>query len=277
MMSAVRQSQRVTIQELLPSGVGLLHAERRECKEQAHNLGKPKSPNECAPLVLATEGCSAYFQWSKNTEWGCRCCKLGAVDGGPDHQAWNVYKTSQVEKTSKELDRSRIYVLPYVFEEWDLLVPLAGLRPPDTKNTIPADIRSEHYGLVSGRHSISRAKLLLVDRRSPRGFLPAGDQWRMSDRAVTVAAGRNQSCSQACAVRRMTCDPKQLHFVNNCHALQQHFKCTWCAHQVGNELPVYVPDDFQPTYRQCLVTFISPMNCASSHPATQRLCACMRM
>eukprot|EP00913_Durusdinium_trenchii_P013555 g12725.t1 len=67
----------------------------------------------------------------------------------------------------------------------------------------------------------------------------------------------------------------QLFFLNDCNLLRKHFPCeAGCAHQVGKELPVYVPDEFQPTYRQCLLTFISPMNCEAKHSSTSRLCAC---
>ena len=45
---------------------------------------------------------------------------------------------------------------------------MVGLQPKGTKGAIPRDIRSEHYGVVHGRHIKTRARLLLVDRRTPQ-------------------------------------------------------------------------------------------------------------
>jgi hypothetical protein len=71
----------------------------------------------------------------------------------------------------------------------------------------------------------------------------------------------------------MQCDKDQLRFVNSCKHLRAHFKCKWCAHQVGKELPCYSAAD-KLTQGQCLVTFISPLVCDSKHPSTARLCTC---
>jgi len=97
----------------------------------------------------------------------------------------------------------------------------------------------------------------------------------MSPDAVTVAGARGESCLQACEAKGLVCDKAQMPFVNDCRELRKHFNCQWCAHQVGGELPVYVPDEAQPTFGQCLVTFISPFKCETKHGSTQRLCTCM--
>merc|ERR1712183_236785 len=111
------------------------------------------------------------------------------------------------------------------------------------------------YGLLGGRHVPSRAHVILVDRRSPRKFLAPSEQVNMSSQCWPTVAARGQSCEKACTVRGMECDRSQFHFLNDCRVLEKHFWCKLCAHQVGEELPVYVPDRTQPTYGQCLVTF----------------------
>lgn len=99
---------------------------------------------------------------------------------------------------------------------------------------------------------------------------------QMSPRSMAVAGEKGQSCASACQAKQMTCNEREMHFINNCRTLEKFFGCEGgCAHQVGKELPVYVPDETQPTYRQCLVTFISPMRCDSMHKSTARLCACV--
>jgi len=174
------------------------------------------------------------------------------------------------------LKPGQLYILPFQREELTSLAERLGLVPKGTKNAIPADLRSEHYGIVSAVHVETRGRVLLVDRRSPRGYLPANQRRQQSEQGVPVAAARGESCSMACASRAMLCDAEQLHFLNSCDALEKHFACEGgCAHQVGKELPVYVPDEMQPTYRQCLVTFISHLTCEAQHPSTARLCACV--
>jgi hypothetical protein len=173
------------------------------------------------------------------------------------------------------LDRSKTYVVPYIFEEYASIVEMVGLRPKGTKTAIPQDIRSEHYGMVHARHLQSRARILLVDKRSPLHYLPEAQQVRMNPNSMAVAAAKGLSCKQTCESKQMTCDNREMHFINNCRTLESLFGCeAGCAHQVGKELPVYVPDETQPTYRQCLVTFISPLRCETAHKSTARACAC---
>jgi len=173
------------------------------------------------------------------------------------------------------LDAAQVYVLPFRREQFASLAEAMGLRPKGTQHAIPPDIRAEHHGVVAARHLQSRARVLLVDQRGSKGYLHS-EQLRMSKHCKPVAGARGESCSAACSARGLECDVAQMHFLNDCHALKRHFACEeGCAHQVGKELPVYVPDDFQPTYRQCLVTFISAMNCDAKHASTARLCACM--
>eukprot|EP00747_Dinoflagellata_sp_TGD_P064221 gnl/TRDRNA2_/TRDRNA2_153805_c0_seq2.p1 gnl/TRDRNA2_/TRDRNA2_153805_c0~~gnl/TRDRNA2_/TRDRNA2_153805_c0_seq2.p1 ORF type:complete len:816 (+),score=142.21 gnl/TRDRNA2_/TRDRNA2_153805_c0_seq2:173-2449(+) len=180
-------------------------------------------------------------------------------------------------RSAAGLDSKALYVVPYLMEEYNSIVEPLGLRPKGTANAIPADIRGEHYGVLDGRHLASRTRVLLVDRRSSRHYLPPKEQVNMSSNAVAMAAKKGESCSAACSSAGMWCDSSQLHFVNDCQALRKHFGCEQgCAHQVGKELPVYVPEPKEPTYQQCLVTFISAMKCDGKHDSTQRLCACLK-
>jgi len=165
-----------------------------------------------------------------------------------------------------------VYVLPFTHEDSRKLVEKL-IMPSKVKGAIPADLRSEHYGVVVTR-SKARSLLLLVDKRSPRGYLGAASL-RLREDCESVAGAQGESCKNACASKGTVCDASQMYFFNNCATLEKHFGCeAGCAHQVGKELPVYVPDDFQPTYRQCLVSFISPMTCDAKHASTSRVCAC---
>jgi len=177
----------------------------------------------------------------------------------------------------KNMKPDAMFVVPYVFEEYQTFVELVGLRPPHTKHAIPSDIRSLHYGALYARHVKTRVRLLLVDRRSSRGYLNPTENIAMGSNSRAVAGVRGASCTGTCALRGEQCNNNELYFVNTCKALEQHFGCeAGCAHQVGKELPVYVPDETQPTYRQCLATLVSPMHCEASHASTARLCACTR-
>ncbi|CAJ1383002.1 unnamed protein product [Effrenium voratum] len=168
-----------------------------------------------------------------------------------------------------------VHVVPFQREEYAGMAEGAGLLPRNTKGSIPQDLRSEHYGVIVGRMVSQHVPLLLVDRRSPRGYLQEDEQLRLESDFEVIAGGQGQSCEDVCKQRRSSCDKNQLYFLNDCNLLRKHFACeAGCAHQVGKELPVYVPDSFQPTHRQCLLTFISPMTCEAKHPSTARLCAC---
>lgn len=126
-----------------------------------------------------------------------------------------------------------------------------------------------------GKEQRRTKRLFLADRRKcdylhpPHLSLP-------SPGYTEVKARRSQSCTDACAGRQMRCDGPQMPFVNTCEAMRRHFPCEGgCGHQVGLELPCYVPDEKQATYRQCLTSDDAPNNCGASHASTQRLCPCV--
>jgi len=180
--------------------------------------------------------------------------------------------------TSSDYDRRMLYVVPY--ERTDFakigLPEKFGLIPQGTARAIPNDVRTEHHGIVMGRHPASLARILLVDKMSAQHYLRLSERMPLLRSTISVPGIQGQSCDEACASKHMKCDASQLEYFNNCHALEKHFKCeAGCAHQVGNELPVYVPDSFQPTHQQCLVTFISKLDCKAKHKSTSRLCACV--
>lgn len=260
----------------LQAGFGSeLYLAGQECKNQAQNFGESASPDACAAHVFTDSSCGHQFMWSQNKEWGCRCCTQTGADGGGINPGWNLYTAKRDTLNKNLLNRDAIYVLPYRAEDYLEIVQQLGLRPPGTRKAIPEDIRAEHYGLLVGRDVTSRAQVVLVDRRSQRNYLKPELLFSRDTESLPLVAARGESCTQTCSLRGMHCDATQLYFLNNCRTMEQHFHCKWCAHQVGQELPVYVPDEKQPTFGQCLITFISPMRCETQHPSTQRLCACV--
>mmetsp|Transcript_21667 Transcript_21667/g.50652 ORF Transcript_21667/g.50652 Transcript_21667/m.50652 type:complete len:791 (+) Transcript_21667:45-2417(+) len=167
-------------------------------------------------------------------------------------------------------------VVPFLAEEYVKMLEVLGLQPKDTNNAIPQDVRAEHYGLLYAFHMPSQMNVIMVDRRSPRHWLPQREQHNPPEGMRVIAAPQQTHCAGACQQIGMGCKPAYMDFVNNCEMLKQHFPCeAGCAHQVGKELPAYVTDMDQPTRQQCLVTFISKMTCDGHHPSTARLCACV--
>jgi len=246
-----------------------------ECSEQVDDLGVFSTPELCAGRVLTRQDCvSKVFQWSQTTEWGCRCCNTAANGEPKPHQQWNLYQAVKgSSKSSSRLDEGHLYIIPYIREDFRHLSKSLGLQPPSAGTILP-DVRSDHYGMLPARDPMSRAQILLLDRRSPRAYLPTSERIIRDPGMKVVPAVIDQSCTQACGAQRLRCDKAQLHFVNDCAELQQHFDCKWCLHQVGQELPVLVTDRTDMNYGQCLMTAISSLSCDHHHPHTQRLCAC---
>ena len=118
--------------------------------------------------------------------------------------------------------------------------------------------------------------LFIAERRSSDYLRPPHREYKAAG-MTEVVANRGQSCTGACMALGATCSGPQLPFVNSCEAMQRNFKCEGgCGHQVGQEIPCYVTDASQATYRQCLTTDGAPNDCDAKHPSTQRLCACVR-
>ncbi|CAK9077112.1 unnamed protein product [Durusdinium trenchii] len=263
MHSALHKAERMT-------GSSHLFQSGQECTSEAINLGHLATPEDCAALVGLGE-CSEYFGFARQYPyWGCRCCRFGKKIG-KEHpgKAWSIYRASLTG------DPGKTYVFPYTFENYMSIAPSFGLQPEGMANLVPPDVRAEHYGLVVGKHLTSQAVVLLVDKRSPKPYLPVDEQLSPDPRLMPMAGAKGQSCDEVCQQRRMSCSAEQLHFLNNCINMTAHFGCKFCAHQSGAELPAYVADDFEPTVGQCLVTFISQLQCNTKHPSTRRLCPCM--
>jgi len=202
-----------------------------------------------------------YEAWMRDT-----------IQRAPRIQKKNIISAEQ----SMKLDPGTTYVLPFKYEEYDSMVELLSIRPKGISGKVIPDVRAEHYGIVKGVHRDRRSTVLLVDVRSPRQYLEPHVQKKLSPLCVPVLGEQGESCLDACKRGSLVCDDEQLYFLNECNRLQDAFPCEdGCAHQVGEELPVYVSDPEQMTYRQCLVTFISAMHCHTSHESTRRLCACM--
>jgi len=271
----IHHSLIIRAEDLAPRDNFEMFSKEHECAEQTELVGVFNSPHACAEHLLQFQACS-HFMWSATTEWGCRCCAEDREDGGPEHKLWHVYTTVTREKAVRgNLQIGRFNILPYDFDEWQKISDLVGLAPKGAVHAIPKDARSEHYGVMYGRHVASRAPVMLVDRRSSRGFLPL--QYRIQMIAgVHVTAGQpGESCQDRCSSQHMKCDAQQLHFLNDCRTLEEHFQCKYCAQQVGEELPAFVQDPEQSTYEQCLVTFLSPLTCDGKHASVRRLCACL--
>lgn len=249
-----------------------IYQAHQECSEEGAALGEHSNVDACAILAHGTPSCSNYITFAKDYPyWQCRCCKTQGFKPalGKSHAAWDMY-TAQFD-----IDPSLLYLYPYIKENYVGIGGSFGIRLENMGAVIPEDVRSEHYGLIVGRHLASRATVLLADKRSPKTYLPSLQRIVRRADLKAVAAERNISCTQACSERSMSCESEQLHFLNNCPELEQHFGCSLCAHQVGAELPVQVVGEEQPTFGQCLVTFISAFKCDAKHAATRRLCPCV--
>jgi len=93
-----------------------------------------------------------------------------------------------------------------------------------------------------------------------------------------IVSKQGQSCMGACIERygdKSRCDLFYTNGeLNNCKALQTHFKCSTCAGNVGYDQPAL--DVEQNT---CLFNTAGmaqyQTTCEGSHPKTQRLCACV--
>ncbi|CAE7619596.1 Mgat1 [Symbiodinium natans] len=250
-------------------GLSAVHQVGQQCEKEAVNLGVHDDPDLCAALVGLSH-CSKYFMFAPNyPNWGCRCCQ-DVRPLGKAHVSWSLYEA----RGAVALDPKKVYIVPYVRESFMNIAPVFGLVPLKMTNVIPPDVRAEHHGLVFGRHVVSQAVVIFADKRSDKPYLPQSMRVARDMDVVRQQADHGESCDSACAKTGRRCDAEALHSLNNCPDMEEAFGCKYCAHQVGQELPAYVVDKFQPTVGQCLVTFISQMSCQARHPATRRLCAC---
>ncbi|OLP79570.1 hypothetical protein AK812_SmicGene40128 [Symbiodinium microadriaticum] len=227
-------------------------------------------------------------QADKKVEVAEPCAQFGNVSYlvAEDYDAWHRQAVAKAPRLDlKELKAQNgkpfkklpkvLHVVPYVHEEFLQYAEAAGLSPRNTKGSIPADVRSEHYGTVVGRIVSQQVPLLMVDKRSQLGLLRPEEQLRFNVNFEVVPGSQGKSCVEVCQSRNAKCDKQQIYFLNDCNLLKKHFPCeAGCAHQVGKELPVYVPDPAQSTKGQCLITFISPATCEAKHKSTSRLCPC---
>ena len=119
-------------------------------------------------------------------------------------------------------------------------------------------------------------RVLLVDRRAAAALLPGHEAWRPNPGARVLAGDRGKSCDDRCRREGRRCDARELEFVNSCEALARVFPCEGgCGHQIGNEIPAYVPDRAADTFGQCLVTEQRMPQCGATHRSTARVCACV--
>lgn len=79
-----------------------------------------------------------------------------------------------------------------------------------------------------------------------------------------------------CRVGNMECSEGDFWFVNSCEVLRQHFPCErGCTVELGQDIPNYVLDRSLATHQTCLIAQKQPA-CRASHPATARLCPCVK-
>lgn len=226
-------------------------------------------PNSCGSSGPCRQfGDISYLVESTFDNWLRR-----TIDGAP--QA-SIDQAHAKPHGQSHLRAGTLYVVPYLREKFVSAREKIGFMPKGTKNAIPSDIRAEHYGLMHTKHESTRAHLLFVDQRSPGNYLKPGLQIERNPNMQSVAAKQGDDCQTACSTRNMQCHQDQMHFLNTCKELEAQFGCPeGCAHQVGKELPVFVPDVTQPSHGQCLITFISALSCMGKHKSTSRLCACL--
>merc|ERR1712146_54303 len=97
---------------------------------------------------------------------------------------------------------------------WQALRMPLGIMPKGTQNAIPSDIRAEHYGVVVTRHLQTRARVLMVDRRSSRKYLPPAAQLTLPDNAGVFAGSKGESCNDVCSLNGQMCQDQLIHFLN---------------------------------------------------------------
>merc|ERR1719447_1893779 len=105
----LQQSELASPVKLIRSG--------EECPAQVNDLGEHSSPEGCAATVMASQACiSKIFQWSRYTEWGCRCC----ADGEPKpHKDWSLFRALEASRFSKSrLQKGHLYTVPYIREDF---------------------------------------------------------------------------------------------------------------------------------------------------------------
>lgn len=100
---------------------------------------------------------------------------------------------------------------------------------------------------------------------------------------VEVAAKiSGQTCTELCAEQpapHTRCVDGLLHKVNDCETLQKHFKCKDCQKSGGLDQPAFVSLDADSKLNpgNCLYSPNGELfDCSGRHPATLRMCACVR-
>jgi hypothetical protein len=137
-------------------------------------------------------------------------------------------------------------------------------------------------------------RVFLVDRRQGAWLLRGGggsqqvqqvqaarqeqeqEAWVLKPGAEFLNGQRGQSCEDRCRRANKKCEDGQLEFANDCGRLMAAFPCEGgCGHQIGDEIPAYVPDRGADTFGQCLTTEQKMPKCRATHRSTARLCVCL--
>mmetsp|Transcript_43297 Transcript_43297/g.69711 ORF Transcript_43297/g.69711 Transcript_43297/m.69711 type:complete len:264 (+) Transcript_43297:178-969(+) len=135
--------------------------------------------------------------------------------------------------------------------------------------------RGTHRGLIIV-HNQDDSYDVFADARKAWDYISPVEQMHPKPGIAIIPGNRGLSCSQVCSNSGKRCEQSQLQFANTCEELMKAFACeAGCGHQMGYEIPSYVVESSERTYRQCLVADEVVSTCGASHPITRRLCACI--
>eukprot|EP01026_Neomeris_dumetosa_P023967 TRINITY_DN2010_c1_g1_i3.p1 TRINITY_DN2010_c1_g1~~TRINITY_DN2010_c1_g1_i3.p1 ORF type:complete len:331 (-),score=30.33 TRINITY_DN2010_c1_g1_i3:326-1318(-) len=158
-----------------------------------------------------------------------------------------------------------MYLILYEIEHYKILSKMLGIWP----------FPRGHYNHITVVPRKSGQTLLLADVR----LCPLLDstQRLLPTPSLFVAAGdRGLSCDEVCTKEKALCSVRDFQFINSCMQLQQKFPCErGCGLVLGPDVPNYVMNEELDTYSLCLVNEAT-FKCGGQHPATARLCPCVK-
>ena len=160
--------------------------------------------------------------------------------------------------------QGKAFLVPYVRDQFKRIAEQNGLFG------MP---RGQHDGIM--RAVIGGRTMFFADRYKAK-LLPNEARILPSPNISFIAAAQGRNCIETCSSIGKVCDDKQQEFANNCETMASLFPCeAGCGHQMGAELPAYVPDQIPATFQQCLIFTEGVASCKSAHKSTARACACL--
>ena len=160
--------------------------------------------------------------------------------------------------------QGKAFLVPYVRDQFKRIAEQNGLFG------MP---RGQHDGIM--RAVIGGRTIFFADRYRAQ-LLPTDARILPAPNISFIAAAQGRNCIETCSSIGKVCDDKQQEFANNCETMASLFPCeAGCGHQMGAELPAYVPDPSVATFQQCLIFTEGAASCKSAHKSTARACACL--